>query len=83
MIPRQIFQTWHNKNELPPQVKSNIEKMKELNPEFDHYLFDDDDCLQFIQQHFTQDVVNAFQSLVPGAYKADLWRYCVLYITTK
>jgi hypothetical protein len=25
-------------------------------------------------------VLNAFNSLVPGAFKADLWRYCILYI---
>jgi hypothetical protein len=25
-------------------------------------------------------MVEAYDSLIPGAYKADLWRYCVLYI---
>jgi mannosyltransferase OCH1-like enzyme len=26
------------------------------------------------------NILNTFDSLIPGAYKADLWRYCVLYI---
>jgi hypothetical protein len=25
-------------------------------------------------------VLDAYQQLIPGAYRADLWRYCVLYI---
>jgi mannosyltransferase OCH1-like enzyme len=56
-----------------------IESLKENNPEFKHYLFDDNDCRDFIKSNFGQDVVNAFDTLEPGAYKADLWRYCVLY----
>jgi mannosyltransferase OCH1-like enzyme len=43
-------------------------------------LFDDNDCREFIQKNFKMDVLNAFDTLIPGAYKADLWRYCVLYI---
>lgn len=78
-IPLKIFQTWHTKN-LPLHMKRNCDQLKKENPQFEYFLYDDADCLRFIQEHFEEDVVNAFNRLVPGAYKADLWRYCVLYI---
>jgi len=29
--------------------------------------------------NFDKDVLEAFHTLKPGAYKSDLWRYCILY----
>ena len=78
VIPLNIFQTWHTKN-LPFLMKKNIEYIKRLNPAFTYQLYDDDDCYNFIKDNFDSDVLNAFNNLIPGAYKADLWRYCVLY----
>ena len=78
-IPLNIFQTW-NILELPIKMNENVELLKKENPEFTHYLFDDTMCRQFISDHFKKDVLFAFDKLKPGAYKADLWRYCVLYI---
>ena len=78
-IPLNIFQTWHTKD-LPPKMKECVEELKNKNPEFKHYLFDDNDCREFIKENFNADVLYAYDNLIPGAYKADLWRYCVLYI---
>jgi mannosyltransferase OCH1-like enzyme len=78
IIPLNIFQTWHTKN-VPEKMKKNIELIKTNNPAFNYYLYDDDDCYNFIKEHYNADVLNAFDTLIPGAYKADLWRYCVLY----
>jgi mannosyltransferase OCH1-like enzyme len=61
-------------------MQKNIERLKQLNPEFTFHIYTDTGCLQFIQKHFTSDVAEAFQALLPGAYKADLWRLCILYI---
>jgi mannosyltransferase OCH1-like enzyme len=77
-IPANIFQTWHTKM-LPPKMFTSIAKIKQLNPGFKYYLFDDNDCRDFIQNNFEYNVLNAYDRLIPGAYKADLWRYCVLY----
>lgn len=80
IIPLNIFQTWHSK-QLPPMMLKNTEFIKQSNPAFNYMLFDDDDCREFIKTNFNSDVLNAFNTLIPGAYKADLWRYCVLYIS--
>ena len=79
IIPLNIFQTWHTKN-LPEMMSKNTEFIKQSNPVFNYMLFDDNDCREFVKINFDIDVLNAFDKLIPGAYKADLWRYCVLYI---
>ncbi len=77
-IPNNIFQTWQTKI-LPPKMFDAISKIKRQNPRFNYFLFDDSDCREFIKTNFPVDVLNAYDSLIPGAYKADLWRYCILY----
>jgi mannosyltransferase OCH1-like enzyme len=79
IIPKNLFTCWHTKN-LPYHMNKNYNLLKNLNPEFNHFLFDEDECIEFIEKHFPIDVLNAYKSLVPCAYKSDLWRYCVLYI---
>jgi mannosyltransferase OCH1-like enzyme len=79
IIPLKIFQTWNTKN-LPIHMNNRVEQLKKNNPRFEHYLYDDNDCREFIKNNFDENVVNAYDKLIPGAYKADLWRLCVLYI---
>jgi len=78
-IPRVIYQTWNTHN-LPPKMAACVAKLKDDNPEFEHRLFDDTECREFIKENFAEDVVDAYDRLIPGAFKADLWRYCVLYV---
>jgi len=79
IIPKKLFQTWHSKD-LPPKMQENIVNIQKQNPELEYFLFDDNDCVNFIKTHFDTDVVDAYNKLIPGAYKADLWRYCIMYI---
>ena len=79
VIPLDIYQTWFTKD-LPAKMRERVELIKAQNPRFTHHLYDDNDCREFIQTHFKQDVLDAYDRLIPGAYKADLWRLCVLFI---
>lgn len=78
VIPLNIFQTWHTKS-LPPLMLQATNSIQMSNPKFKYCLYDDDDCREFIKYNFDSDVLYAYDSLIPGAYKADLWRYCILY----
>ena len=78
-IPLKIYQTWETKN-MPEKMRENVDRLKSQNPEFNHHLFDASERREFIKTFFEEDVLNAYDKLVPGAYKADLWRYGVLYI---
>jgi mannosyltransferase OCH1-like enzyme len=79
VIPRKLFQMWHSK-ELPPKMQENVESLKKKNPELEYFLYDDKECANFIKTHFSENVLKAYNKLLPAAYKADLWRYCVMYI---
>ena len=78
-IPKNVFLTWKTLS-LPNQMRKNVDKLIEQHPDFTIRVFDDDMCRQFISKHFPEEVLHAFNTLVPGAYKADLWRLCALYI---
>jgi mannosyltransferase OCH1-like enzyme len=78
IIPLNLYTCWHTK-ELPPLMKKNYEMTKESNPEFKHYLYDENECREFIKNNFDESVLNAYDSLIPSSYKSDLWRFCVLY----
>jgi mannosyltransferase OCH1-like enzyme len=84
-IPLNIFMTWHTKK-MPRRMGRNIEEMKKKNPEFNFYMYDDDDCRNMIKNMthlkdpYFMEILWAYDNLIPGAFKADLWRYCVLYL---
>lgn len=47
---------------------------------WEYRFYNDDDARNFLQTHFPIEVLEAFDILIPGAFKADLFRYCVLFI---
>jgi len=77
-IPHTIYQTFSTKN-LPDEINNVVIQIKNRNPEFEHIIYDDDDMRNFIVDNFDEEVVNAYDSIIPGAFRADLWRYCILY----
>lgn len=79
VIPFNVYQTWSKKN-VPPYMKKTMDHNKQLNPDFTFHLYDDNDCREFIKKNYNNDVLDAYDGLNPGAYKADLWRYCILYM---
>ena len=61
-------------------MAENRRLLIERTPGFEHHLFDDEDCRDMIEKNFDPTVLVAYDKLIPGAFKADLWRYCVLYL---
>ena len=79
VIPLNIYLTWSNK-QLPEKMQENVDIMRKVNPEFNIQIFDCDQRRDFIKNNFHEDILIAYDTLKPGAYKADLWRLCVLYV---
>lgn len=79
LIPKIIFQTWENKS-ISPEFQTIIDTWKQHNPNYEYCLIDAQERSDFIHTHFEDRVYNAYCKILPGAFKADLWRYCVLYI---
>lgn len=80
IIPKIVYLTWWTKD-LPEFMSKSVNLLKTANPDFRFELFDDSDCEKFIEDNFEPNVLMAYKNLIPGAYRADLWRYCVLYKT--
>jgi mannosyltransferase OCH1-like enzyme len=77
-IPKIIFKTsWQKRNELPEAIHDVLKTTIILNPEYQLYYFDNDEVGEFMKA-YSERAYNAYKKLKPGAYKADLFRYCVL-----
>lgn len=79
MIPKTIYQSWKTKT-LPDKMAENVKNLVEMNPEYTYVLCDDDECRNLLLDNFGVNYANAFDSLIPGAFKCDLWRYAILYL---
>lgn len=77
-IPKVIYQT-NNRLNVPIGMYKSIQSWIDKNPEYEHRYYTTEACRAFIEAHFDSDTLEAYDTLIPGAYKADLWRYCVLY----
>lgn len=75
LIPRIIWHTYHQKNSIPSYVTAQFEKYA---PEYQRYVWDDQDAEGFLKQYYSPAVLETFQVL-KGAHRADLIRYCQLY----
>jgi mannosyltransferase OCH1-like enzyme len=79
-IPKVIIQTSKD-NEYKSILHYNAHQtFLELNPEYEYRFFDNIDCREFIKNNFPSNVLDSYDILYPGAYKADLFRYCYIYI---
>ena len=80
-IPKIIHQTWEYKyDELNEDMKIYVDSWKTHNSNYEHILYDKNDRISFIRENFDDNVLNTYNKLKPGAFKCDLWRYCILYI---
>lgn len=78
-IPYLIMQT-NEKQEIPEKMFEATNTILESNPEYEYVYFTDQGAREFLQKYFDQRLVDAYDKIIPGAYKADLFRYCFLWI---
>jgi len=79
-IPRILSTTLNRRDRVSSDVNNCILNNKNMSPEYAFYCYDDNDCLRFLLEHFPKRIHDAFEKLNPGAFKSDLFRYCLLYI---
>jgi hypothetical protein len=65
---------------LPPRIAENIASVKATYPRARHHLLSGDEVRNFIHGNFSPEVLAAYDLLKPYAFKADLARYCLLYL---
>jgi mannosyltransferase OCH1-like enzyme len=80
MFPKIIHQIWlQGIDEVPEKFVPNMIKNKELNPGFDHMLWDESNILELF--HTLDDkYLNTYSKLIYLHQKVDFARYVILYI---
>jgi Glycosyltransferase sugar-binding region containing DXD motif len=81
LIPRIIHQTWKEpitKARYPSWSGFQQSFMEQKGYEYQFY--SDSEARGILQEHFPPEVLSAYDDLLPGAFKADLFRCCVLLI---
>jgi hypothetical protein len=80
LVPRIVHQTWFEvvQKEKYPNMSRLIESFRQSG--WDYRFYTDDMAANFLSTHFPPEVRQAYDALRPGAFKADLFRYCVLLI---
>ena len=79
IIPKTIIQTYKDTN-VNNEIYNSTRSWLIFNNTYKYEYFSDLACILFIKKYFPPIVLHAFYSLIPGAFKADLFRYCYLYI---
>jgi len=79
-IPKIIFQTNKSHYFENNLAYNSILSFIEFNPDYSYYFFDDIESREFIKEHFSEKYLKYYDILYPGAFKADFFRYCYLYI---
>jgi hypothetical protein len=75
-IPKLLSQTYHLPHKIPEKVFDNVKKFA---TDYKVVIYDDKEGEDFIRKYYTNQVVDRY-NILTGAHKADLLRYCILYI---
>ena len=77
-IPKIIIKTsWQTRDSMPIQMINVLEKTKSTSPDYQLYYFDNLECEEFMKD-YSPRVFEAYNKVIPGAFKADLFRICIL-----
>ena len=77
-IPYLVFRSFAT-NRVSTLFDDAVNNMYKMNPEYEHIFFNDSDCDQFMLKNYPGRIYDAYDKLIPGAYKGDLFRICYLY----
>lgn len=79
MIPSILWQTWKTQD-IPGSVKKQADSWKISNPQLQIKLMDDQQCSDFILEHFGKNVHEQYHQLPLPIMRADFWRLAIVYI---
>lgn len=80
LIPRIIHQTWFE--DLTPDRYPDLVRLQNswVATGWDYRFYNDDDARSVIVKNYPKRFVDAYDNLLPGAFKADFFRYLVLLV---
>lgn len=78
-IPKYIYQVWHDKNNLPVFYDKYNRELRKLNPDYEFYLFDEDEMDVFVNANYNGEIVELYNKIQIITAKVDFWRILYLY----
>ncbi|WP_231136124.1 glycosyltransferase family 32 protein [Gluconobacter thailandicus] len=75
-----IQESKKNKLFLPGLIGFNSKEAQRMHPDAKYILWNNESIEEFIKANFDLSVYETYKSITAFAYKADLARYCILYI---
>ena len=80
-IPKKLFQTAKSYETLPAEIRENIARLKELNPEWEYRFFDDEQMKSYLRSNLQPEEWDLLQEVNPryGVVLADIFRYVIVY----
>jgi mannosyltransferase OCH1-like enzyme len=81
MIPKVVYQTWYEKN-LPEKFEKIRNHNKQLNPEYNFILYDNNDLNNLFYNIDNKLIKSAYLRLNPlyGSARSDFFRYLIIYL---
>lgn len=79
LFPSNLFYTVPEKDNIRATASARIEECKKLNsPNYNVQVYGDDECRQFVSEHYPQFLAS-YDALPEPVMRADMWRYLVLH----
>lgn len=75
-IPKVIVLTIKDKSKIPAHI---LNQYKQYAFDYTLLIFDDNDCREFLKNHYDEEHLRVFEQIKLGAHKADFFRYAYLY----
>ncbi|KAL1515583.1 hypothetical protein AB1Y20_002203 [Prymnesium parvum] len=83
VIPPVIWKTGPvEEASLLPHTRAYLRTLAQLNPGYSVHYFSDRAARHFLDENFAHapQILRAYDALIPGAFRADLFRYCLLWL---
>lgn len=77
-IPKRIIQT-NEADTVPKDMVNASHTIIRDNPEYEYIYYNNKRARDYLIRNYSDRIINAYDKLIPGAYKADLFRYCYLF----
>lgn len=79
-IPRNIIQTVPDKTKVSNEIKENMLKLKHMNPNWNYYLYDDNEIMSFITSNYPELLPSYLKiNHAYGPARADFFRYLIVF----
>ena len=78
-IPRKIMQTYIS-NFVGKDCYLNTSRTALLNDDCEYMYFQNNRTYLYIAENFPPEILEAYNRIIPGAFKADIFRLCWLYV---